>query len=87
MAPDGVGQRFQQGRGLADPVGEGRTIEVEPLTVEDLALAIQGKVIAVFADQHMGQQARPGATALDRARGQRGLGYRGGSSNVEVALR
>lgn len=73
MTPDGIGEGFQQGGALADPVGQGRAIEVEPLAREDLALAIQGKMAGVFAHQHMSQQARPGTAAFDRARGQRGL--------------
>jgi len=41
MPPDGIGERFQKRRGLADPVGQRRTVEVEPLALEDLALAIE----------------------------------------------
>lgn len=54
MAADRVGQRFQQGGGLANPVGKGRSVEVEPLAVEDLALAVKRQVISILADQHMG---------------------------------
>ena len=43
MAADGIGQGFQQGGGLADPVGQGRAVEIEPFAVEDLALAIQAE--------------------------------------------
>ena len=70
---DGICQRFQQGGSLADPVSQRGTIKIEPFAVEDLALAIQGKMVGVFADQNMGQETRAGAAALDRARGQRGL--------------
>ena len=73
MATDGIGQRFQQGGGLADPVGQGGAVEIEAFAVEDLALAIKRQVVGILADQHMGQQARAGAATLDRARGQRGL--------------
>ncbi len=58
---------------LPDPIGQGRAVEVETFAVEDLALAIERQVIGIFADQHMGQQARPWAAALDRARRQRRL--------------
>lgn len=34
-----VSQGFQQGGGLADPIGEGGPVEVQPFAVEDLALA------------------------------------------------
>ena len=47
--------------------------EVEPFTVEDLALTIQGKMIRILADQHMGQKARTGAATFDGARRQRRL--------------
>ena len=73
MASNGIGQGFEQGCRLADPIGQGRSVEVETFAVEDLALAIQGKMIGIFADQYMGQQARSRAATLDRARGQRGL--------------
>ena len=73
MASDDVSQRFQKGGDLADPIGQRGTVEIEPLAVEDLALAIQGKMISVFADQHMGQETGPRVAPLDGARGQRGL--------------
>ena len=73
MAADGIGQGFQQGRALADPVGQCRAIQIEAFAAEDLALAIQRKMISVFADQHMGQQARTWAAALDGARRKRRL--------------
>jgi hypothetical protein len=44
MPADGVGQRFQQRGGLADPVRERGSVEVQPVALEDLALAIEGKV-------------------------------------------
>ena len=53
MTPDGIGQRFQKGGGLADPVSKGRAIEIAPIPVEDLALAVKRKVVGIFADQHM----------------------------------
>ena len=55
MATDGVGQGFQQGGGLADPVGQRRAIKIKAFAVEDLALAVKRKMVGVFADQHMGQ--------------------------------
>ena len=65
--------RAQLEGGAADPVGQGGAVEIEPFAVEDLALAVEGQMVGILADQHMGQKARPRAAALDRARGQRGL--------------
>ena len=73
MASDGIGQRFQKGSGFANPIGEGRAVEVEAITVEDLTLTIERQMVGIFADQNMGQQTWAGAAAFDGARGQRGL--------------
>ena len=70
VAPDRVGQRLQQRRRLADPVRQGRAVEVDALTLEDLALPVERQMIAVLGDQHMGEQAGPGTSPLDRARRQ-----------------
>jgi hypothetical protein len=51
----------------ANPVRQRRAAKVEPVALEDLALAIERQVIGVFIDEDMGQQAGAGATALDRA--------------------
>jgi hypothetical protein len=51
----------------ANPVRQRRAAKVEPVALEDLALAIERQVISVFIDEDMGQQAGAGATALDRA--------------------
>ncbi len=71
---DGVGQWFQQGGGFTDPVRQRRAVDIKAFAVEDLALAIQRKVIRVFVDQNMGEKARTGTPAFDRAAWQRGLG-------------
>lgn len=73
MAPDGDSQRFQQGSGFADPVSLLGTVKIRAFAVEDLTLAVKRQVIGVFAEQNTGQETRAGATALDGARGQRGL--------------
>ena len=70
MATDGVGQRFQQGSGFADPVSQRGTIKINAFAVEYLTLAIERQVIGILADQNMGQQARTWAAAFDGARGQ-----------------
>jgi hypothetical protein len=49
-ATDGIGQRLQQGRGFANPVRQRRAVQVQPVALEDLALAIERQVIGVFID-------------------------------------
>jgi hypothetical protein len=49
-------QALQPPDGAANPVGEGRAIELDALPREDLALPIERKVIAIFGDQHMSEQ-------------------------------
>ena len=73
MTPDGIGEGFQQGGGLADPVGQCRAIQIEAFAVEDLALAVERQVVGILADQDMGQETRAGAAPLYGPRGQRGL--------------
>jgi hypothetical protein len=41
MPPDGAGQWLQQSGGLADPVGQRGALQIEPFTVEDLALPVE----------------------------------------------
>jgi len=60
MAADGIGQGFQQGGGFADPVGQGGAVEIEPLAVEDLALALKRKVVGPW-----GGARTNGASPLD----------------------
>jgi len=38
MPADRLGQRFQQGCRSADPVGQGRAIEIDAIALEDLGL-------------------------------------------------
>jgi transposase len=73
MAADGICDGLKQGGGLAHPAGQGRAIQIEPLTVEDPALAVERQVISAFADQDIGEKARLRAATLDRERRQRGL--------------
>jgi len=70
---DGIGQGFQQGCCLADAVGQGRAIKIEPLAVEDLALQVKRQMVGILADQNVGQEARPGAATLNWPRRQRRL--------------
>ena len=76
MALDGIGQRLQQGGGLADPIGKGRAVEIDTFALEDLRLAIKRKMVRVLVDQHMCEQPRPRSPLLDRARRQRRLADR-----------
>src|SRR3954471_25047393 len=70
---DSVGQRLQQHRRLADPAGQGRAVEVDPLTLEDLALPVERQMIAVLRHQHTGEQAGPWPATLDWTGGHRRL--------------
>ena len=73
MPPDGVGQRRQQGGGFTHPTGQRRTINVDPVAPEDLALAVEWQMVGIFVDQHMSEQSRSRPAALDRAAWQRSL--------------
>jgi hypothetical protein len=63
---DGVGQRLQKGRALAHPIGQGRAVQLDAGTGVDRALSMEGRVVDIFCHQHMRQQRRAGAAALDR---------------------
>ena len=73
VAADSGGKRLQQRRGAPDPVREGGAVEIEPAAGEDLALAVQGKMVAVLGDQDVGEEPRPRPTPLDRPGWQRRL--------------
>src|SRR6185503_19452990 len=49
-------QRLEPPHGSSDPVGEGRAVQLDALPREYLALPIKRKMIAVFGNQHMGEQ-------------------------------
>jgi hypothetical protein len=51
--------------GTADPSGQRRTREIDAVAGEDLRLPIKRRVIAVFADQHLGEQRRRRQAAGD----------------------
>ena len=73
---DRLGQRLQQRGALAHPAGQRRAVEVDALALEDLALAVERKMVGVLRDEDVGEKTRPRAPALDRARRQRRLGER-----------
>ena len=52
---DVVGQGLEQGRGSPNPIGERGAMQVDLVTGIYPGLSIKWQVIAIFADQHMGQ--------------------------------
>ena len=66
VSPDRIREWLQQRRHASDPVGKCRTVKVDAFARVDFALAIQRKMLAVFRNQHMSQQERLRAAALDR---------------------
>ena len=59
--------------GAANPVGERRTVERDPLPGVDLRLAVERQMIGVFGDQHMGDCRLGWQAALDQSRRSRRL--------------
>jgi hypothetical protein len=59
-------QWSQPPTGPAHPVAQRRTIQRHTLASEDLRLPIQRQVVAVLADQHLGQQSLGGQAAINR---------------------
>ena len=64
MLCDSLHKRVQQEGHVAHPFGQGRTVDLDALAGVDYVLAVQGKMIAILRDQHMGQQARTRQPAL-----------------------
>ena len=63
-----VNDRCQMERGDTDPVRQRAAMDVDSRPGKDLALAIQWKMVCVFADQHMGDGAFGGQAAFDESR-------------------
>ena len=59
-------QRLQPPAGTPDPVGQRRAVQLHTAAGEDLALPIERKVVGIFADQDMGEQAWAGQALGDR---------------------
>src|SRR6266567_559113 len=59
-------QRLQPPASAADPICQGRAIDLDILPGEDLALPVKWQVIAVFCDQDMREKAGSGKTFGDR---------------------
>jgi hypothetical protein len=66
VAADSLDNRLQQPDCLADPVAQGRAVEIEPVASVDLALPIQGQMIGIFRHQQMRQHAGGGSPARCR---------------------
>lgn len=43
MATNGIRQWLQKGCGLADPIRQCGTVNIDPITFEDAALAVEGR--------------------------------------------
>ena len=76
VGADRLDQRHQGRRRCAHPVGQRRDVELDALAGIGRALAGERQMQAVLGEQHMRQQARPGAAARDRVRRRRRLGDR-----------
>jgi hypothetical protein len=62
--------------GAADPVRQGRAIELDALASVDLALPIERQVVGILGDQDMGNQGFRGQPALDQPRRRGRLDHR-----------
>jgi hypothetical protein len=69
-------QGLQPPAGAADPVRQRRAVELDAVAGEDLRLAVQGPVVRVLVDQHLGDQRLAGHAAVDRALGGGRLDHR-----------
>ena len=58
----------------ADPIGQRATMDGDARPGEDLALAEQGQMVGIFADQHMGDGAFARQSPFNESRGRRRLG-------------
>ncbi len=65
--PDCISQRFQKRGRTAHPIRHGRAVQIDAFAGVDLRLPVQGKMVGVFADQHMRQQARSRPASFNRA--------------------
>ncbi len=64
---DMIGQWFQQSRAASHPIGQGGAAQVDLFAGEDFGLPVQRHMIAVFANQDMGQKPRAGAAPFNRS--------------------
>ena len=73
-------RRLQPPSGTTDPVGQRRAIQLDAVAGEDLALPIERKVIAIFGDQDMSEEASTGEALGDWSFGSRRLMDRAAST-------
>ena len=73
VAADRAHQGLEQRTRPTDPVGQGRAIKVDPFAGVDLALPVQGKVIAVLGNQDVCEEPRACEPALNRTTRRQGL--------------
>jgi len=66
MAANGIDQRREQRRRLADPVGQSGALKIDAFPGIDLRLAVKRQMIRILRDQDMGQKTRPRPPVLDR---------------------
>jgi hypothetical protein len=71
MVEEEVAQRPQPPAGLADPVAQGGTVELDALPGQDLALSVERDTVAVLGHQHLHQQRLGGQATGDNARWRR----------------
>jgi hypothetical protein len=69
-------QRLEPPAGSADASSPRRTWKIDPVAGEDLLLPIQGRVVAILADQHLGEQRGRRQAAGDRPFWRRRLRHR-----------
>src|ERR1700729_876352 len=50
-------QRLEPPASATNPVCQGRTVDLDAVSGEDLSLAVKRRVVAIFAHQHMCQEA------------------------------
>jgi len=62
----GLQEGLQPPAGAADPVRQGRAIDLDAVPGEDLALPVKWQVIAIFGDQDMSEKTGTGEALGDR---------------------
>jgi hypothetical protein len=66
-------QRMQVPGGMADLVGQRRSIQIDPLAGVNLGLAIQRQMVGIFGHRKLGDRGLGRQAALDQPRWRRGL--------------
>jgi hypothetical protein len=73
IRPDRLSERHEKGARSAHEACESGAIQLNAFSSIDLALAVQGGMIAIFGDQDMGEESGASNAALDRSAWSRGL--------------